>query len=87
MDLAQPDLYFSEYFKVSPKKLKAYGAFDISVVSDLPLFIDPFLLFNSEKPEYQALHDQILKYLFFLRDKATPGLDPALISADFRAAG
>lgn len=84
VDLAQPNLYFSEYFKVSPKKLEAYGAFDISVVSDLPLFIDPFLLFNSNKAEYQELHEQILKYLFFLRDRATPGLDPALISAWYR---
>ncbi|MGN6252022.1 MAG: hypothetical protein ACTHNS_09455 [Marmoricola sp.] len=84
MELAQPDLYFSEYFKVSTEKLDTYGAFDISVVSDLPLFIDPFLLFNSEKPEYQALHEQILKYLFFLRDKAAPGLDPALIRAWYR---
>ena len=31
------------------------GALDISVVSDLPLFVDPFLLFNSENAEYQAL--------------------------------
>src|SRR5207245_6409209 len=33
-------------------------------------FIDPFLLFSSEKPEYQALHERILKYLRFLKDAA-----------------
>jgi len=43
--------------------LDRHGAFDISMVSDLPLFIDPFLLFGSDKAEYQALHGEILKYL------------------------
>jgi hypothetical protein len=42
-------------------------------VSDLPLFIDPFLLFNSDKPEYRELHDNIIKYLRFLRDKSVGG--------------
>lgn len=42
-------VYFSDRFRVSPYVLDRYGAFDISVVSDLPLFIDPFLLFNSQK--------------------------------------
>lgn len=59
--------------------LEKYGAFDISVVSDLPLFIDPFLLFHSDKPEYQALHQEIIRYLKFLRYKADPSLDPAVI--------
>jgi hypothetical protein len=45
------DLYFSQYFEVDPAALDEYGAFDISVASDLPLFVDPFLLFASEKPE------------------------------------
>lgn len=59
--------------------LEEYGAFDVSVVTDLPLFIDPFLLFHSDKPEYQALHQEIIRYLRFLRDKADPSLDPAVI--------
>ncbi|THV41773.1 hypothetical protein [Glycomyces buryatensis] len=63
------NLYFSEYFEVGTDALKEYGAFDISVVSDLPLFVDPFLLFNSENDEYQALHGQIIDYLTFLRSK------------------
>ncbi|WP_127466465.1 hypothetical protein [Streptomyces sp. B27] len=78
------DLYFSEHFGVDPAVLEEYGAFDVSIVSDLPLFIDPFLLFNSDKPEYQALHEQILKYLYFLRDKAAPDLDPGLIKSWYR---
>ena len=66
------ELYFSDYFEVKPMALEEYGAFNISVVTDLPLFIDPFLLFNSEKPEYQALHEGIIEYLIFLRDQARP---------------
>ena len=47
-----------------------YGALDISLINDLPVFVDPFLLFNSKKPEYQNLHNDIIKYLRFLRDKS-----------------
>jgi hypothetical protein len=64
------DIYFSDYFKVSRDTLDKYGAFNVSLVADLPLFIDPFLLFNSRKPEYRALHDRIITYLRFLRDQA-----------------
>lgn len=78
------ELYFSDYFEVKPDVLDEYGAFNISVVTDLPLFIDPFLLFNSENPEYKQLHDSIIKYLLFLRDEAKPDLDPALIKAWYR---
>ena len=74
------DLYFSNHFDVDPVLLKEYGALDISVVSDLPLFVDPFLLFNSENETYQELHGEILHYLRFLRDQAGGnGLDPAVI--------
>jgi hypothetical protein len=69
------ELYFSQNFGVEEQVLVDYGAFNISVVSDLPLFIDPFLLFNSDKPEYQSLHQDILKYLCFLKDQALPELD------------
>ncbi|OJV27872.1 MAG: hypothetical protein BGO26_16460 [Actinobacteria bacterium 69-20] len=75
------ELYFSQYFGISPNELEAYGAFDISLVSDLPLFVDPFLLFNSEKHEYRDLHDKIIRYLVFLRDHANPDLDPGLIKS------
>lgn len=79
------DLYFSQHFDVDPDALDAYGAFDISVVSDLPLFVDPFLLFNSEDPTYRQLHQQILDYLLFLRDRAAEDeLDPQLIDAWYR---
>jgi hypothetical protein len=79
------DLYFSQHFDVDPDALKNYGALDISVVSDLPLFIDPFLLFNSDDAEYQALHEEILKYLRFLHDlAASTDLDEEIITNLYR---
>jgi len=79
------DVYFSDFFGVSPATIEKYGAFNISLVADLPLFIDPFLLFNSKKPEYRALHDRIINYLRFLRDKSTgQDPDPGLLKAWYR---
>lgn len=46
-------LYFSDIFGVTPEEAEAYGSFNVSLATDLPLFIDPFLLFNSPMPEYQ----------------------------------
>jgi len=75
-------LYFSDFFEVSRNELTKYGAFDISLLADLPLFIDPFLLFNSKIPEYKELHKRIIDYLLFLREKsANPFLDKGLIRA------
>lgn len=61
-------IYFSDFFDVAPEVLEEYGAFNISLIKDLPLFIDPFLLFDSEEAHYQSLHDEIIRYLKFLRD-------------------
>lgn len=83
---AAGNVYFSEWFGADAKKLEDYGALDISVVSDLPMFIDPFLLFNSDKPEYQALHEAIIEYLRFLRSQAGDGLAPGLVDAWYRFA-
>jgi hypothetical protein len=79
------ELYFSQHFDVDPDLVEKYGALDISVVSDLPLFVDPFLLFNSENATYQQLHKEILRYLVFLRDlAANRDLDDALIDNLYR---
>ncbi len=64
---ASVDIYFSDYYDVQAQDLDSYGAFDVSLVNDLPLFVDPFLLFNSDNPTYLALHDQIIKYMCFLK--------------------
>jgi nucleoside phosphorylase len=63
-------IYFTDFFDVSPDVLEAYGAFNVSLINDLPLFIDPFLLFESDKPEYQRLHEGIIEYVRFLRGEA-----------------
>ena len=78
-------IYFSDFFDVEPEALEEYGAFNISLVSDMPLFVDPFLLFNSDKEEYQTLHHGIIKYLQFLLDKSrSVNLDPDSVAAWFR---
>ena len=64
------NVYFSDFFNVNPDTIENYGAFNISLIKDLPLFIDPFLLFNSGKKEYQDLHSEILRYVAFLRDQS-----------------
>lgn len=64
------NVYFSDIFEIDPDIIEKYGAFNISLINDFPLFIDPFLLFNSEKKEYQELHNEILKYVAFLRDRS-----------------
>lgn len=72
--------FFSDAFNVHTSKIEAYGAFDVSLITDLPLFIDPFLLFHSKKPEYQKLHKSIINYLGFLKNKAAQGdVDDALL--------
>lgn len=78
------NIYFSDYFQIDPEVLTEYGAFNISLVNDLPLFIDPFLLFNSKKADYRKLHEEIIHYLRFLREKSLKGnIDRGLILAWF----
>jgi hypothetical protein len=67
------NIYFSDFFQIPPALLEEYGAFDVSLINDLPLFVDPFLLFNSSDPVYQQLHESIITYLRFLKDKASAG--------------
>jgi hypothetical protein len=64
------NLFFSEYFDVNEATLEEYGAFNISLIVDLPLFVDPFLLFNSDNPVYANLHEQMINYLRFLKTKS-----------------
>ena len=66
-------VYFSEIFDIDESLLEEYGALNISLLNDLPLFVDPFLLYASEKPEYQNLHYEIIRCLTFLRDKMLDG--------------
>lgn len=76
-------MFFSEKFQVSSELIKEYGAVDISLVCDVPLFIDPMLIFNSEKEIYKNLHRSIVRYFHFLYTKATQGLKVKEIDAWF----
>lgn len=55
-------MFFSEKFQVDSELIRAYGAVDISLVCDIPLFVDPMLIFNSEKEPYKKLHEDIIHY-------------------------
>ncbi|QKY12082.1 hypothetical protein [Janthinobacterium lividum] len=76
-------IYFSDFFGVSPESVTDYGAFNISLINDLPLFIDPFLLFNSDNPEYQRLHKEMIDYVVFLKSKSGQDLPEGLIKSWF----
>jgi len=67
-------IYFTDFFNISSDTLEEYGAFNVSLINDLPLFIDPFLLFGSKKQEYQDIHKSILTYMSFLKSKSALGI-------------
>lgn len=66
-------LLFSDYFEISSDVLDSYGALNICVEADLPLFIDPFLLFASDRADYQELHRKIVGHLIELKKLALSG--------------
>ncbi len=71
-----PQLFFSDYFEIQPGVLQKFGALNICLEADLPLFIDPFLLFASNKPEYKSLHDKIVGHLIELKGVALSTSSP-----------
>ena len=79
-------IYFSDFFDVNEDIIESYGAVNISLINDLPLFIDPFLLFNSKKEEYQEIHHNIIRYLLFLKARAEsyPTSNSGILNAWFR---
>lgn len=83
MDVANRKIriYFSDFFDVDRDKIESYGAFNISLINDLPLFVDPFLLFNSENKTYQELHRKIIQYMLFLKSKSSLLLPSGLIKS------
>jgi hypothetical protein len=64
-------LLFSDYFEIDNSTLEKFGALNICLSSDLPMFIDPFLLFASNKPEYKVLHKKVVEHLMILKEYAT----------------
>jgi hypothetical protein len=68
--MANFKLLFSDYFNIEKSVLDEYGALNICLSSDLPLFLDPFLLFASEKNDYKVLHKNIIDHLISLKNIA-----------------
>ena len=70
---------------MSEELIEEYGAVNISLINDIPLFIDPFLLFNSEKEVYQKMHRSIIDYLLFLQlqSEKHPSLESGMKKAWF----
>ena len=77
-------LLFSDYFDIDKRVLEDYGALNICLTADLPLFIDPFLLFASDKPEYQKLHTEVVEHLIFLKEHAIDSTDENVNLSLFR---
>ena len=69
--LSNVGVYFSDFFDIDEDIIESYGAVNISLINDLPLFIDPFLLFNSERIEFQRIHQEMISYLLFLQVQAS----------------
>jgi hypothetical protein len=77
-------IYFTDFFGIDPETLEAYGAFNVSLINDLPLFIDPFLLFDSKDDTHQRLHQEIIRYVRFLRDQSIETeLPPGMVTEWF----
>lgn len=64
------EVYFSDFFDIDPKVIEEYGAVNISLINDIPLFIDPFLLFNSTEPQFEQIHKEMIDYLIFLKEQS-----------------
>lgn len=70
INLSDVKVYFSDFFNVDEDIIESYGAVNISLINDLPLFIDPFLLFNSDRNDYQQIHQEMINYLLFLQKQS-----------------
>lgn len=81
--LSNVGVYFSDFFDIDEDIIESYGAVNISLINDLPLFIDPFLLFNSERIEFQRIHQEMISYLLFLQVQAEKS---AVLTAGMRKA-
>ncbi len=71
-------VHFSDFFNVSPEIVEKYGAVNISLINDFPLFVDPFLLFYSKKKNYNQLHGFMVEYIRFLRDVVADSPDVSM---------
>lgn len=63
-------IYFSDFFNVDNDIIDKYGAFNPSLLNDLPLFVDPFLLYSNDNAEIKELHYKVISYVGFLKEKS-----------------
>ncbi|WP_026895988.1 hypothetical protein [Clostridiisalibacter paucivorans] len=75
--------FFSDFFNVDKYLMKKYGAFDISLISDTPAFIDPFLLYSNNKAVYKKAHEDMIEYIKFLCRKAEEAKNDASIQEKY----
>ena len=72
-------MLFSDYFRVDKDIIQNYGAVDISLYSDTPLFIDPILIYGNENSTIKLQYHEIVKYLVYLNERAK---DPNITEQD-----
>ena len=61
-------MLFSDYFNVDKKHIDDYGAVNISLFADTPLFIDPLLIYNNADPKIADSYSMISNYLKYLNN-------------------
>lgn len=82
--MANFKLLFSDYFNIDQSVLNQYGALNICLSADMPLFIDPFLLFASDDEEYKRLHQNLIDHILILKDIAIHDREGAEKNSIFR---
>ena len=82
--MANFKMLFSDYFNIDQSILDKYGALNICLSADMPLFIDPFLLFASEDEEYKKLHQSLIDHILILKKIAIEDKEAAINNSLFR---
>lgn len=82
--MANFKLLFSDYFNIDKSKMDEYGALNICLSADMPLFIDPFLLFASDDDNYKQLHQNLIDHLLILKEIAIEDKDAGAGNSIFR---
>ncbi len=77
-------LLFSDYFNIKSTTLDNYGALNICLSADMPLFIDPFLLFASDNEHYNKLHHDLINHLLILKEIAIEYKETGIDHSIFR---
>lgn len=82
--MANFKLLFSDYFNIDQSTMDEYGALNICLSADMPLFIDPFLLFASDDENYKQLHQGLIDHLLILKEIAIEDKESGVNNSIFR---